>query len=135
MKMQGIVGLVVLGLTLATVWASPIKKDRPDSDIDLIMQKGFGGYPPRPRLLQTILSGKASQKDKDAFAKLCEELSKTKPPEGSLEDWKKLTTSILEDARAVATGGEGEEAKTALDKLKKDTDCKACHDSYQRKKK
>ena len=120
---------IILLVGLASLWASPIKGNKPETEIGKIMKQGFGGYPPtRFRPLQKVLDGKASAEDKEKLVKLCEELTKTKPPRGDEKGWKDLTTLILEDAKAVAAG-KGDQ-KEILKKLDTHTNCDACHKAY-----
>jgi hypothetical protein len=109
--------------------AAPIEKPRPQTEIESIMQAGFGGYPPGfKRPAAKALDGTATTDELEKLVDLSKKLSEQKPPKGDAEEWKKLTAALLESSKAVAAGGEG---KAAVAKLKTAADCRACHKLFQ----
>ena len=121
--------LSLVALTSFTL-AAPIKKPRPQTEIESIMQAGFGGYPPvLKRPVAKAIDGTATKEELEKFVELCKKLSEQKPPKGDAEQWKKFTTELLESSKAVAAGGEGK--AEAVKRLTAAADCKACHKLYQ----
>jgi hypothetical protein len=125
--LAAVLGLAaVASLTLA----APIKKPRPQTEIESIMQAGFGGYPPAfKRPLGKALDGTATKEDLEKLVELSKKLSEQKPPKGDAAEWKKLTAELLDSAKAVAGGGEGK--ADAVARLKTASNCQACHKAFQ----
>jgi hypothetical protein len=99
--------------------------DKPKYTIKEVMQKAHKGP-----LLKKVLSGKASQDEKDELVIGYTALSLNKPPRGEAADWKEKTEALISAAKAV---GKDDKDKQALAKLKKASNCKACHDQHKGK--
>ena len=120
-----LLGLMLLGLTTS---GSPIRKLRPESDIEGFMRAGFGGYPPfLERPIKRAVEGKATKDDLELLLKLSTDLNKATPPKGDLEEWKKRTEELTKSVKAVRDNSNAD----TLAQLKKASDCKSCHDKFK----
>lgn len=117
-----LVALVVVG-GLALLWnlnsrAADDKKPAPIKEVMKTCMKGG--------LCKKVADGKASDEEKKKLVAMFEDLSKNKPPKGDEESWKKLTSALVDAAKACAEGKEG--AGAALGKA---ANCAGCHKGHK----
>ena len=117
-----LVALVAVG-GLALLWnlnsrADDEKKPVPIKDVMKICMKGG--------LCKTVASGKATAEEKKKLVAMFEDLAKNKPPKGDEESWKKLTSALVEAAKACAEGKDG-----AGEALGKAANCAGCHKGHK----
>ena len=99
-------------------------QDKP-KDIKEVMAVAHKG---KESIVEKIKAGSASDDDKKKLVGLYEALSGFKPPKGDEKSWKDKTDALLAAAKEVADKKDG-----AVDKLKKASDCKACHSVHKGK--
>jgi hypothetical protein len=75
-----------------------------------------------------IASGKGSDEDHKKLLTMYEFMATQKPPMGDEASWKAKTTEAVAAAKDVV-----EKKAGALDRLKKASDCKACHSVHKPK--
>lgn len=102
------------------------KDDKPKYTIEHVMEKAHKGG--AKSLIRKVLSGKASQEEKDKLVEYYTSLPKNKPPKGDLKSWKEKSTALLNAAKEVAAGKDGATAE-----LKKAVNCAACHKVHRKK--
>ncbi len=73
-----------------------------------------------------VIEGKATAAEKTKLLAYAKALPGLKPPKGSKESWKKLTTALL---KATTAAVEGKDGGTAA--LGKAINCKACHTPHK----
>ena len=130
MRTRLIMVATFLVLVSSICLGSPINKGRPDSEIELIMKAGFGGYPPvLKRPFERLREGMATKKETEQLVELCRKLGEARPPKGDIKEWKKLTDDLLKAAKDVEAGGQ--DKVDALKRLKAAGDCMACHDKFR----
>lgn len=125
--------LALLGLGLIPVFL--IASDLMCGEVDpraiyRIMIKAHtvaGGRGTNKALDQKVANGIASGDEKKQLADLYDALTRTKPPKGDLEEWKKDTAVLAEVARGIVRGDE-----QALTRLPEAANCKKCHSKYRR---
>jgi cytochrome c556 len=78
--------------------------------------------------LSKVTGGKGTEEDHKKLLSFYEVLATLKPPQGEEKSWKEKTDALIAAAKEVVEKKEG-----ALDKLKKASDCKACHSVHKPK--
>ncbi len=132
-----LVGLMsLLGLASWPISAQSKQKTKPEKrglSINEIMVsahvrdiEGKGNRGSKRNLDTRVLSGKATDTEKERLLELYRLLAKATPPRGSLGKWKRYTEPLVQAMEGVAAGREG-----ALEQLSKALSCKACHDQFQ----
>jgi len=79
-------------------------------------------------LVNKIIDGKGSDDDIKKLAGAYDALATFKPPMGDEKSWKDKTAALIAAAKEVS-----EKKAGATDKLKKASDCKACHSVHKGK--
>lgn len=97
-------------------------QDKPKAIKD-VMAAHKGG---KDSMLTKILEGKATDDDVKKLVVLYEGLVSFKPPQGDEKSWKDKTEALHAAAKELA-----EKKAGAVDKLKKASDCKACHSVHK----
>ena len=113
---------VVGGLALAINLSTDGADEKPVAIKEVMKTCMKGG------LCTKVASGKATAEEKKKLVALFEDLHKNKPPKGDEENWKKMTTALVDAAKAAAEGKEG-----AGDALKKAANCMGCHSAHKGK--
>ncbi len=98
--------------------------DDPKYTIKEVMNQAHGGM--QNSLYAKVLTGKASQEEKDQLVDLYSALPDNKPNKGSAQSWKTKTTALLDAAKAVA-----ENKNNSINKLKSANNCMSCHSSHR----
>ena len=88
--------------------------------------EGKGNRGSKRNLDTRVLTGKATQAEKERLLELYRLLAKATPPKGSLGKWKRYTEPLVEAMEGVAAHREG-----AVEQLRKAVNCKDCHDQFQ----
>lgn len=86
-----------------------------------VMKKGF-----KQGLAKTVTAGQATKEQKQQLLDLVEALPQNKPPRGTDESWQQKTEALIAAAKGVVDGDAG-----AADKLKKASNCAACHREHK----
>ena len=97
-------------------------QDKPKAIKD-VMAAHKGG---KDAMLTKILDGKGTDDEIKKLVVLYEGLVTFKPPQGEEKSWKDKSEALLAAAKEVS-----EKKAGALDKLKKASDCKACHSVHK----
>jgi len=97
--------------------------EKPKYTIKEVMKKAH-----KEKLLKKVLSGDAKQAEKTALLDLYLSLPENKPPKGDEKDWNKRTTEVVVAAARVVA-----ERERSLARLKKATNCAACHKAHKGK--
>ena len=108
--------------TIATVSGIALAADDSET-IKKVMKVAMKGA-----LAKTVISGKATAKQKEELLALFKDLAKAKPPKGTEKDWKKKTTALVDAAQDELDGKSGAGAQ-----LKKAANCTACHEAHRPK--
>ena len=108
--------------TIATVTGIAIAQDDAKT-IKHVMKVAMKGA-----LAKSVISGKATAKEKEELLALFKDLAKAKPPRGTEADWKKKTTPLVDAAQEAVDGKSGAGAA-----VKSAANCKACHDAHKGK--
>ena len=111
-------GVLALGALLGAA------QDKP-KDIKEVMTIAHKG---KESIVEKIKGGSATDDEKKKLVGLYEALEGFKPPKGDEKSWKDKTEALLAAAKEVADKKDG-----AVDKLKKASDCKACHSVHKGK--
>jgi hypothetical protein len=77
-------------------------------------------------LLGKVVSGKASNDDKQQMLELYVALARNKPHKGEISSWRKKTGVLVDAALEVVNGEQG-----AIKKLQAAADCKGCHNIHR----
>lgn len=96
--------------------------DKPKYTTKEVMKEAHG----KPKLLNKVLDGKATDDDKKKLLELYEAMAKNKPAKGDADNWKKLNDAIVAAAKDVVAGKDG-----SVDALKKATKCGDCHSAHK----
>lgn len=86
-----------------------------------VMKAAFKGP-----LIKKVLSGDASDEEKEKLVEMLVALGKNEPPKGEADSWKELTTALTKAGKAIV---EGDKEGAAM--LKKAANCKACHSKHK----
>jgi hypothetical protein len=113
--------LGVLGLTLA----EDKKEEKPKFTIKEVMKEAH-----KNKLRDKVCEGKADKEEKEKLIALYTALHDNVPPQGEKDAWKKKTQDILDAAKEVV---KDDKDKAAITKLKKATECAACHGVFRPK--
>ena len=100
--------------------------DKPQHDIDSVMDIAHKAKGKTPSLFKRIVDGKASKEEHKKLLSLYQDLAKNKPPKGSEQDWKNRTGKMIAAAQAVVDDKPG--ANRALFQT---VNCKACHQLHK----
>ena len=99
------------------------EKTKPKHTIKEVMKKAH-----KDKLLNKVLDGSATDKQKIELMDLYVSMAEGKPPKGDKESWVKLAHGSVFAAAKVVAGREG-----AVAELKKATNCGACHKAHKGK--
>ena len=113
-----IAGSIVLFGTAILLDGTVQGGDKEEITIKLVMKKAMKGG-----LCEKVAKGEASDEEKKQLVVLLTGLTKTTPPKGDEDAWKKKTTALLEAAK----GTDGAALKKAMN-------CGACHGEFKGKK-
>jgi hypothetical protein len=116
-QLAALFGVLALGALLGAG-----AQDKAPKDIKEVM----GVAHKKDTLLDKIKGGSASDDDKKKLLSLYEALAGFKQPKGDEKSWKDKTEALVAAAKEVVEKKDG-----ALDKLKKASDCKACHSVHR----
>ena len=108
-------------LSLALIMDSNLAGEKAKHSIKEVMKEAHKGG-----LMKKVSGGTASDEEKKMLVELYESLAKNAPPKGEAENWKKVTTSLVETAKAAAKGDE--KAAKSLPKL---ANCMGCHSVHK----
>lgn len=109
--------VIFLGSTFAVMY-----DDKPKYTNKEVMAKANK----KGALLEKVLAGNASDKEKDQLVEYYTALSQNAPKKGDAEAYKKLATANLDAAKAIKNGD-----KDGIASLKKASNCKSCHDAHK----
>ena len=116
-----VVATVLMGMiTAGAVLGAADKPAKKKITIKTAMKDIKGG------LHTKVIEGKATAAEKTKLLAYAKALPGLKPPKGSKESWKKLTTALL---KATTAAVEGKDGGTAA--LGKAINCKACHTPHK----
>jgi hypothetical protein len=121
MTLAALAAAALVGLTFAAAAGKP--GQQPKYTIKEVMQKAHKGD-----LLKKVLSGKASQEEKEELVLGYTALSLQEPPKGDLESWKKKTNALVMASKAVL---KDDTNTKALAQLKAAANCTACHKEHR----
>jgi hypothetical protein len=117
--------LIVLGL-LALLVSGGSGAFRADDDrgergegIERIMKRAFRGD---DSLVKKGVTGKASKAEQQRLLEMMVELSRERPPHGTMDSWKEKTDALVDAAKDLVNNVDG-----APDRLSAASACKACH--------
>jgi hypothetical protein len=113
--------VLCIALTSIASTLTSVDKLARTASIKVIMKKAH-----KDKLLDKVLGGKASVREKQQLALLYVDLAKNKPKKGSANSWKALTTPLAQAAIAVAKGD-----NKAMGTLKSASNCKGCHSKHK----
>jgi len=100
-----------------------LEDKKPKHTIKIVMAKAHKGG-----LLKKVLSKKGSDAEKKQLVEYYTSLTQNTPPKGDLKAWKKRTGAVLAAAKEVQEG-----KATGIAKLRKATNCAACHKVHRGK--
>jgi hypothetical protein len=125
MRLMIVVACVALGLTIlaADGITSTPQQDTPKYTIKEVMKKAHG----KDGILNKVKSEKASDAEAKTLVEMYVALSKSTPPKGDADDWKKKTGAMVEGAKLYVDGKKDD----AVTKLNAATNCKACHAQHK----
>ena len=75
-----------------------------------------------------VKKGNATDADKKKLLELYTDLGKNKPPVGDADNWKKLTSALVDATQDLVDDKQG-----AVDEFNKAVDCAKCHTAHRRK--
>ena len=87
---------------------------------------GRGNRGTKRNLDTRVLSGKATEVEKQRLLEFYRLLARATPPKGSLGRWKRLTEPLVASMEGVVEKRDG-----AVEQLAKALDCKGCHDQFR----
>ena len=118
---RSVVATVLMGMiTAGALLGAADKPAKKKITIKTAMKDIKGG------LHTKVIEGKATAAEKTKLLAYAKALPGLKPPKGSKESWKKLTTALL---KATTAAVEGKDGGTAA--LGKAINCKACHTPHK----
>lgn len=124
--LSALLTITAIGGTVALL-GSDVKADD-DAKAKVSIKDVMKAHKGKPSLLAKVRSGKASDADKKKLLELYTALTKTKPPKGDADAWKKRTGALMLAAKAVVAG-----KKTGVKLLAKAANCKSCHTAHKGK--
>lgn len=101
--------------------------DENHETIEKVMKEGLKGD---TSPMAKVLDGSASAEETKALATLVQTMKGTKAPEGDQAAYETKVTELIAALDAVAGGDKGE---TAIGRLEKAQNCKACHSEHKPK--
>ena len=117
----GVCGALTLGLLTNSYEAG--EKGKAKYTISEVMKKA---HKKDVGLLAKVSAGKGDKADAEKLLEMYTELAKNNPPKGGEESWKRFTTGLVAAAKVAVKGGED-----AGEKLKKASNCTACHSVHK----
>lgn len=120
MRRLSISMMVVTGILAASGFCSA----EPKISIKEVMKKGH--VPPKSSLVSKVIKGEASAEEKKLLVEMYTALDESEPPKGDKADWKKLTKTLLDAAKALEGGDDG-----AREKLNEAVNCGNCHRGHK----
>ena len=101
--------------------------DENHETIEKVMKEGLKG---ETSPMAKVLDGSATADETKSLAALVKTLQGTKAPKGEQADYEKKVTELIAALDAVAGGDKSE---TAIGRLEKAQNCKACHSAHKPK--
>lgn len=114
---------LALGVLIGAAPQGDKQADKPKAIKDVMaLHKGKDSF------LSKVTGAKSTEDENKKLLAFYEVLATLKPPQGEEKSWKDKTDALVAAAKEVIEKKEG-----AVDKLKKATNCKACHDVHKPK--
>ncbi len=119
-KLATVLSVLAVVTVIAGISTADEKKENKYSTKKFMQAVKTGG------LHTKVIKGEASEAETKLFAAYVKALPNNKPPKGSAESWKKLTSALAKATRLHLAGADG-----SAEALTKAMNCKACHTPHK----